>query len=68
MADEIPSIPHGLREARQDDTNSWQGTADVGVRVCLKMCRQFGLEFGDLAVQLDDDADRGTVGGGETRR
>ncbi len=27
---------------------------------CLKMCRQFGLELGDLAVELDDDADRDT--------
>src|SRR5277367_3995962 len=49
----------------EDDTKSWQGAVDVGVRVCLKMCRQFGLEVGDLAVQLDDDADRGPGGRGE---
>jgi len=29
------------------------------------MCRQLGLEVGDLAVQLDDDADRGPGGRGE---
>ena len=29
------------------------------------MCGQFGLEVGDLAVQLDDDAHRGTGGRGE---
>src|SRR6267378_4191952 len=34
----------------EDDTKSWQGAVDVGVRVCLKMCRQLGLEVGDLAV------------------
>src|SRR5882757_3451240 len=49
----------------EDDTKSWQGAVDVGVRVCLKMCRQFGFEVGDLTVQLDDDADRGPGGRGE---
>ena len=29
------------------------------------MCRQFGLEVGDLAVELGDDADRGAGGRGE---
>jgi hypothetical protein len=29
------------------------------------MCGQFGFEIGDLAVQLDDDADRGAGGRGE---
>jgi hypothetical protein len=29
------------------------------------MRRQFGLEVGDLAVELDDDADRGDGGRGE---
>lgn len=29
------------------------------------MCGQFGLEFGDLPVQLDDEADGGPGGGGE---
>jgi hypothetical protein len=43
----------------EDDTKSWQGEVDVGVRVCLKMCRQLGLQVDDLAVQFDDDADRG---------
>jgi hypothetical protein len=49
----------------EDDTKSWQGEVDVGVRVCLKMCRQFGFEVGDLTVQFDDDADRGADGCGE---
>src|ERR1700722_7278649 len=49
----------------EDDTKSWQGEVDVGVRVCLKMCGQFGLEFADLAVELDDDAHCGTGGRGE---
>jgi hypothetical protein len=43
----------------------------VGIRVCLKMCRQFGLKLGDLVVQLTDDADRRTGGrgvGGADRR
>ena len=43
----------------EDDTESWQGAVDVGVRVCLKMCRQLSLEVGDLAVQFGDDADHG---------
>ena len=29
------------------------------------MCGQFGFEFGDLAVELDNDADRGTGSRGE---
>jgi hypothetical protein len=29
------------------------------------MCGQFGLKLGDLAVELDDDAHRGTGGRGE---
>ena len=49
----------------EDDTKSWQGEVDVGVRVCLKMCRQFGFEVADLAVEFGDDADRGAGGGGE---
>jgi hypothetical protein len=32
---------------------AWPG----GVRVCLKMCREFGLEVADLSVQFGDDAD-----------
>ena len=43
----------------EHNTESWQGEVDVGVRVCLKMCHQFGLEVTDLVVQLDDDANRG---------
>jgi len=31
------------------------------------MCRQFGLEVGDLAVQLGNDADGGAGGGTERR-
>ena len=34
----------------------------------LKMCRQFGFEIGDLAVQFGDDADRGAGGGRERGR
>ena len=49
----------------EHDTESWLGEVDVGVRVCLKMCRQFGLEVADLTVQFDDDADRGAGGRGE---
>ena len=52
-----------------DDTKSWQGAVDVGVRVCLKMCREFGFEIADLAVELGDDADgspgTGPEGGGD---
>lgn len=32
---------------------------------CLKMCRQFSFEVGDLAVQFGDDADCGAGGGRE---
>jgi hypothetical protein len=49
----------------EDDTESWQGELDVGVRVCLKMRRQFSFEVGDLMVQLGDDADCGPGGRGE---
>src|SRR5271156_3528453 len=49
----------------ENDTESWQGEVDVGVRVCLKMLGQRDLELGDLAVELDDDGDRGAGGGGE---
>lgn len=42
-----------------------KGEVDVGVRVCLKMCRQLGLEVGDLMVQLGDGGDRGASGGTE---
>jgi hypothetical protein len=49
----------------EDDTKSWQGEVDVGVRVCFKMRGQFGFKVGDLAVELDDDAHRGTGGRGE---
>jgi hypothetical protein len=31
------------------------------------MCRQFVFKFGDLAVEFDDDADRGAGGRGERR-
>src|SRR5690349_13174190 len=46
----------------EDDTKSWQGAVDVGVRVCLKMCRQLGLEVANLAVQFGDDGDHGAGG------
>ena len=48
----------------EDDTKSWQGAVDVGVRVCLKMLGQGGFEVGDLAVEFGDDA-HGRGGGGE---
>jgi hypothetical protein len=38
---------------------------DIGVRVYLKMRRQFGLEVADLAVQLGDDANRSAGTGPE---
>ena len=40
----------------EDDTKSWQGAVDVGVRVCLKTVGQGGLEVGELAVEFGDDA------------
>lgn len=46
----------------EHNTKSWQGAVDVGVRVCLKMCRQFGFQIADLVVELDDDADCGAGG------
>ena len=49
------------------DTKSWQGAVDVGVRVCLKMGGQAGLELSDLAVELGDDAHLGAGGGAERR-
>jgi hypothetical protein len=48
----------------EDDTKSWRGAVDVGVRVRLKMCGQFGFKVADLAVELDDDAHRGAGGRG----
>src|SRR5882757_3895455 len=41
----------------EDDTKSWQGAVDVGVRVCLKMRREFSFQIGDLVVEFGDDAD-----------
>src|SRR4051794_33515165 len=49
----------------EDDTKSWQGAVDVGVRVCLKMCREFGFELADLAIEFGDDADRSAGAGPE---
>ena len=44
----------------EDDTKSWQGAVDVGVRVLLKMVSQSGFKVADLLVELDHDVDRGT--------
>jgi hypothetical protein len=46
-------------------TKSWQGTVNAGVRVLVKMLGQGGLELGDLAVELGDDAHCGAGGGPE---
>ncbi len=50
----------------EDDTKSWQGAVDVGVRVCLKMVGQHCFEVADLVVQFGDDMDCG--GGGCPKR
>jgi hypothetical protein len=52
----------------EHDTESWQGEVDVGVRVCLKMCRQLCFEVSDLTVEFGDDADCGAAGGGDRGR
>ena len=52
----------------EHDTESWRGEVDVGVRVCLKMCRQLCFEVSDLTVEFGDDADCGAAGGGDRGR
>ena len=49
----------------EDDTDSWQGTDDVGVWVLLKLVRQLRLESGDLTVELTNDPHGRFCCGGE---
>ena len=42
----------------EDDTESWLGAVDVGVRVLLKNVAQLLYERGDLPVEFGDDRDR----------
>ena len=51
--------------APSHNTESWQVEVDVGVRVCLKMLRQGGLELSDLTVEFGDDGHGGAGGGRE---
>jgi len=64
---EHPGAEHDT-ESWQHDTESWRGEVDVGVRVCLKMCRQLCFEVSDLTVEFGDDADCGAAGGGDRGR
>ena len=50
-----------MHPGAEHHTESWQGEADVGVRVCFKMLGRARLELADLAVQFGDDADSGRV-------
>lgn len=50
----------------EDDTESWQGKVDVGVRVFIKMVGQLCFEFSDLGVQSLDDP--GQRSGGSSKR
>src|SRR5690606_13426645 len=49
----------------EDDTESWQGEVDVGVRVLFKMGSQLGLEGSDLLVERSEDRDLGSGRRGE---
>ena len=53
------------RPGAEDDTESWQGEVDVGVRVLLKTVFEGDLKLGDLAVQFADDGHGGSGRGCE---
>jgi hypothetical protein len=60
-------VPELTEHPAEDDTKSWQGAVDVGVRVRLKMVGQRGFEVGDLSVERRDDLHHSCRGGSEGR-
>ena len=53
----VPVIPELTEHpGAEDDTKSWQGEVDVGVRVCLNMGAQLGFRGGDLGAKAKEAA------------